>query len=67
MKCDVNAEHGEMQIEPMYGLNGVIDQYGWFCQHPGCDGYGGPVERKAKPVIRKSNDGQLSMFSKDEG
>lgn len=57
MKCDINPAHGEMQEEPMFGAGMVIVQYGWFCQVDGCDGYGGPVEKKTvkHPTVRSEN------------
>jgi hypothetical protein len=45
--CDIDPEHGEMQVEPMYGKGGEILQYGYFCTTPDCDGYGGPAKRTA--------------------
>lgn len=52
--CDIHPEHGSMQIEPMYGSDGItIVQYGWFCHVKECDGYGGPV-KSMKPAA-KSN------------
>lgn len=53
--CDMDPTHGPMQQENIHTLNGETDtRFGlyWFCQTPGCDGYGGPVEkarRKASP------------------
>lgn len=53
--CDMDPTHGPMQADPIHKLNGEIDtRFGlyWFCQVPGCDGYGGEVEkapRKAPP------------------
>lgn len=65
--CDINSDHGPMQAEPIHHLDGSIaNEYGmfWFCQVPGCDGYGGPVKMKAD--LRRMNDevkgDQLSLF-----
>jgi hypothetical protein len=62
--CNENPEHGAMKEEPMYGLNNVIMQYGWFCQTPGCDGYGGPVigHKPVKRIEPKISGMQLTMF-----
>lgn len=45
--CDVDPEHGEMRIEPMYKSiePEIIIGYGWFCAVPECEGYGGPAPR----------------------
>jgi hypothetical protein len=63
--CDINPEHGPMQEEPMYGVGGAIVQYGWFCQVPDCDGYGGPV--KHKPVKKKAEpQQQMILFEEND-
>jgi hypothetical protein len=59
--CDINPEHGEMQEEPMYGVGMVVEQYGWFCRVPDCDGYGGPVKTASKKQ-KVSDQKQLSLF-----
>ena len=46
--CDVDPEHGEMRVEPIYKSiepEEIIIGYGWFCAMPDCDGYGGPAPR----------------------
>ena len=46
--CSDSPDHGEMQIEPMYGADGeTVVQYGYFCQVKECNGYGGPVPKRA--------------------
>jgi hypothetical protein len=37
-----------MQLDPMYQSlePPIILYYGWFCQVPDCDGYGGIVEKR---------------------
>jgi hypothetical protein len=45
--CDIDPTHGYMQLTPCYK---TLDPpeilcYGWFCQRPGCDGFGGTVEK----------------------
>lgn len=61
--CDINPDHGEMQIEPMYGKAGEVLQYGYFCPVPDCDGYGGPAKKQApaKKVKRDDEAEQLSF------
>ena len=54
MVCDINPDHGEMKEEPMYGTGMQIVQFGWFCQVSGCDGYGGPVEKRHVRVSQKT-------------
>jgi hypothetical protein len=48
----------------MFGVHGEIVQYGWFCQAPGCDGYGGPVKEimKKKAIVKTENENQLVLF-----
>ena len=61
--CDIDPNHGEMKPEPMYGVGGEILQYGWFCQVPDCDGYGGPVVKaKVKKVAVSKPDEQMKLF-----
>ena len=56
MFCDINPEHGEMKIEPMYGKDMEIRQYGWFCQAPDCDGYGGLANVKPARKVAEADD-----------
>jgi hypothetical protein len=62
MKCDINPDHGEMREEPMYGKDHEILQYGYFCQVPGCDGYGGPVPTKKIARKKAEPEEQLTLF-----
>lgn len=61
--CDMDPEHGPMQIEPMYGVDGeTIQQFGWFCKVKNCDGYGGPVKNARTPEPKpKPADGPSQL------
>jgi len=64
--CDVDPEHGAMQAEHIYNLDGSVDtDFGlyWFCQAPDCDGYGGPVAKHVKP---KEAGEQMQLFAEQE-
>lgn len=65
--CDINPEHGPMQAEPIYHLDGTVyTERGlyWFCQVPECDGYGGPVKKAEGRKARAdtATNEQLVLF-----
>lgn len=67
--CDLDPEHGPMQQEHIYRLDGTIDDlFGlyWFCQVKDCDGYGGKVETPRERVRReRAESPQLELFESE--
>lgn len=63
--CDVQPEHGAMQTEHIYHIDGTVNKaYGlyWFCAVPGCEGWGGLVEEERK--IKRETNKQMELFTK---